>query len=234
MNRLLIVGAMLLGMSCVAKAQIEAPAAQPSANAAADFANTSAATSSSLHIASTLLSTFPPAANWAAPAEPAPAAPPPRFIFGGRDDFRFQLGIGMSLVRFRSSVYYATAVGTSTSLTYFTNESFGVEGKFITAFAPTIFQNEHVKYFAYGVGPKLAWRQPRIEPWIHGILGGAHVLPQTALGGQNAFAVQAGGGVDYRFNPRFSARGEVDWVRTHFFGQWQDSGQAVLEGILHF
>src|SRR2546430_819703 len=34
------------------------------------------------------------------------AAPEPRFVFGGRDDFRFQLALGMSLVRFRSQVYY--------------------------------------------------------------------------------------------------------------------------------
>jgi opacity protein-like surface antigen len=259
MKRLVVATLFVLGMACAARAQDEASQSpQASGNLAADFANTTAASSvfpqdaraASYQISAldadwaggppirfavpkAALPLAQPNCLWAA-AEPELPAPSPRFIFGGRDDFRYQLAIGVSMIRFRSSSYYATAVGTSTSLTYFTNQSFGIEGSVITAFAPTIYVNEHVKYFSYGGGPKLAWRQPRWEPWVHAILGGAHIVPQTGVGGHNAFAFQAGGGVDYRINPRISARVEVDWVRTHFFGQWQNNGQAALDGVLHF
>ena len=168
------------------------------------------------------------------PAEPTPAAPVPRFVFGGRDDFRFQLALGLSFVRFRSSRFFASAVGTSTSLTYFTNEWFAFEGNIITAFAQTINVNEHVKWAEYAAGPKLAWRRAHFEPWMHALIGGAHVQPRVPDGGPNAVGFQTGGGLDYRLNPRFSVRVELDWISTHFWGQWQNSGQGALQGVIHF
>src|SRR5260370_11261705 len=96
-----------------------------------------------------------------AAAEPLPAAPRPKFVFGSRDDYRWQLALGVALVRFRSPFYYATAVGVNTSLTYFTNEWFAVEGSLTTAFAPTIYLSEHVKYAGYGAGPTMASRRAK-------------------------------------------------------------------------
>jgi opacity protein-like surface antigen len=61
-----------------------------------------------------------------------------------------------------------------------------------------------------------------------------HVLPKTANNSKNAFGVQVGGGVDYRIYPHLSARGELDWVRTHLFGEWQNSAQANVDIVLHF
>ena len=170
----------------------------------------------------------------AAPAEAVPAAPEPKFVFGSRDDSRWQLALGVSVLRFRSSIYYATGVGTNTAVTYFTNEWFGVEGSIITAFAPPINLNEHVKYLSYGAGPKIAWRGRKWEPWMHAIAGGAHILPLTGIGSKNGFGLQVGGGADYRIFPHLSARVGVDWVRTHLFGAWQNSAQANANVVLHF
>ncbi len=125
--------------------------------------------------------------------EPSPA-PRPKFIYSDRDDFRWQLGLGVSFERFRSSIYSASAVGTTTSLAYFLSDCLGIEGDLNTFFAPTIWQNEHIKLVNYGVGPKFAWRRPRWEPWFHGLFGGTHAFPQTAGHSQNGFAVQLGGG----------------------------------------
>ena len=166
--------------------------------------------------------------------EPAPAAPEPKFIFGARDDYRWQVGLGLSLVRFRSSRFYATGVGTSTSVAYFTNEWLAIQGELTTAFAPTIYQNEHVKYVSYAFGPMVAWREKKIEPWVHALFGGVHVQPQTANTGRNAFGMNLGTGVDYRFYPHLSARAELNWARSHLFAQWQDSVQAAAELVLHF
>src|SRR5216684_3632094 len=151
-----------------------------------------------------------------------------------RDDFRWQLALGVALVRFRSPFYYATAVGVNTSLTYFTNEWFAVEGSLTTAFAPTINVNEHVKYAGYGAGPKIAGRGKKWEPWAHAIVGGLHIVPKTAGNSKNGFELQIGGGVDYRIFPHLSARVEVDWLRTHVFGAWENSGQANADIVLHF
>ena len=245
MKRLLRVALLALVVVSVTQAQDNRTSpVQANANVAADLANTSAATLP-LRISDALL--WPPPEprlanasiiaeprSFAAPAEPLPAAPEPRFVYGSRDDFRWQIALGISLVRFRSSRYYATGVGTNTSITYFTNEWLGVEGSLNTAFAPTIYQNEHVKYVSYGGGPKIAWRARKWEPWAHTIIGGVHVLPQTAGHSQNGFGLQVGGGADYRIYPHLSARVELDWVRTHLFGEWQNSAQANADIVLHF
>jgi hypothetical protein len=216
---------------------------QASGNVAADFASTSAPTdwprtseawlwpSAGPRLAK-LSSVAEPGAA-AEPAEAMPASPEPKFVFGSRDDFRWQLALGVALVRFRSSQFYATGVGTNTSVSYFTNEWFAFEGNANTSFAPTLYHS-NVKYVSYGGGPKIAMRSRKWEPWAHFIAGGMHILPQTAGHSQNGVALQVGGGVDYRIYPHLSARAEADWVRIHVFGQWGNSAQANVDIVLHF
>jgi len=257
MKRLLITSLLLCASVCAAQAQENISVVTSSTNVAAGFSSTSGA-----HIP--LVRAFPQAgpvflagarelsspdlagptavatvlaiplnAGDPAAAEPSPE-PAPRFIFSDRDDYRWQLALGVSFERFRSSIYSASAVGSNTSLTYFLNDWFGAEGNVNTFFAPEIWNNEHIKLVNYGVGPKITWRRPRWEPWFHGLVGGTHALPQTAGQSKNGFALQAGMGADYRFAPRLSARVEVDYVATHLFGQWQNNGQAAVALVFHF
>lgn len=239
---LLILG---LGMGCTASAQqtvasattngfnVAAPFSPVPSTSAAPFLLTDATTAVPIPnlsldaAAGALTSTATPDAS------PAPA-PDPKFLYGGRDDYRWQLGVGVDWIRFRSSIFNASAVGVDSSVTYFLNDWFGVEGNVATGFAPEIFDREHVKLLVYGGGPKIAWRQHKWEPWVHAIVGGAHEQPQTADNGRNAFAVEAGGGADYRFNPRFSGRLEADWVYTGFFGQTQNNFKLAAGVVFHF
>jgi hypothetical protein len=165
--------------------------------------------------------------------DPAPA-PDPKFLYGGRDDYRWQLGIGASWVRFRSKVFNASAVGVNTSLSYYLNNWLGVEGNVLTGFAPEIFDREHVKLVNFTGGARIAWRQRRWEPWVHVLVGLSHEQPQTEESGRNSFAVQAGGGADYRFNPRLSFRLQGDWLHTQFFGDSQNNFNLVGGVVLHF
>ena len=138
------------------------------------------------------------------------------------------------MYRFQSSLLNASAVGIKTSVGYFLNDWFGVEGNVTAAFAPTVLVNEHVKLLTYGGGPKIAWRQKQWEPWLHGIFGGAHELPQLAGQSKNSYSIQAGGGADYRWNPRISFRLEGDYVRTGFFKQSQNDFQISGGIVFHF
>jgi len=169
-----------------------------------------------------------------APADPASPSPNPKFIYGGRDDYRWQLSLGATMLRFRSNVFNATAIGFKTTVTYFLNDWFGVEGDITSAFAPTILQNEHIKLATYGGGVKIAWRQKRWEPWLHGVFGGAHEQPQIADQSRNTYMIQAGGGEDFRWNPRVSFRLEADYVRTAFFNQSQNNFQLAGSIVFHF
>jgi hypothetical protein len=251
MKSLLVLVFLGLGSVCLAQ-EPAAAGNDTNKNASVDFAGTSAAnvtlvgatnataltgapaTDSATPRFSTAFATPGSSAGFAIPAAAPAPAPEPKFLYGGRDDYRFQLGLGANWIRFRSSIFNASAVGILTSLTYYTNDWFAIEGNVSTGFAPTIFQNEHVKVLVYGAGPKIAWRQKRWEPWLHAIIGGAHEQPQTAAGGRNAFALQAGGGVDYRYNPRVSFRLQGDYVRTSFFSQSQNNFQLSGGIVFHF
>jgi hypothetical protein len=167
-------------------------------------------------------------------AEPAAPAPKPKFLYK-EDVVRWELSMGINWLRFRSSIFNASAIGLKTSVVYNTNEWFGIEGNITADFAPTIYKNEHVKILIYGAGPKIAWKRfRRWDPWLHAILGGAHEQPQTAGNGKNGFAIQLGGGGDYNFNSRFSGRLEGNYVRTSFFSQSQNNFQLGAGVVVHF
>ena len=146
MKRLSAVAAFLLGMSSALSAQKEIPAPMPAPNdnVAMDFAQTSAASQPSVRsdlvlalsvtnfsnsfgansladsgtpARSSALATVAPVAAAEAASPAAPAVPVPSYDYAEREN-RWQLGLGVALVRFRSSVYYATAVGLNSSLSY--------------------------------------------------------------------------------------------------------------------
>lgn len=235
---------LLLGSAGLAQGQVEtAKLAFDTDNAAPDFSATSAAKATWPDVLAVADSfsrlTSAPHLSTALPAEPAsadPAAPSPRpnFVYGGRDDYRWQLGLSLAWVRFNSLAFNANAIGIRTTVSYFLNEWLGVEGSVTAAFSPTTISGNNVKVLIYGGGPKVAWRQKRWEPWLHGIFGGAHEQPQVAGQSRNSYSIMAGGGADYRWNPHLSFRTEGDYVRTGFFGQSQNNFKLAGGAVLHF
>lgn len=170
----------------------------------------------------------------AAPA-PEPAATP-RYIFGERDDYRWQLGVGFAFMRFQSSAISSSMVGLNTTLTYYTNSWFGVEGDTVETFSPGTYGAGayHAKFFGGAGGFRIGGRRAKWEPWAHALVGGSHLQPQTAAGGRNALMAKAGVGVDYRVHSRLSLRVETDWVYTAYFSQSQNSFQGMAGVVLHF
>jgi len=67
---------------------------------------------------------------------PAPAAPTPKFFFGNSEDFRLQFAISYQHVVFRSTPFNANLDGINTSVSYFLNDWFAVEGNTVEAFEP--------------------------------------------------------------------------------------------------
>ena len=165
-------------------------------------------------------------------ANPAPA---PKFYFGNSEDYRFQLGLSYQHVVFRSVPFNANLDGINTSLSYFLNDWFAVEGNTIEAFGTKAF-GDTSKYFLYTAGGRIAWRDARrkYEPWMHFLVGGLHMIPQTTLGGKNAFAFQAGAGTDLRYNDRISFRFGGDFVRSQLYSQSQNNFQFGAGLVVHF
>lgn len=250
MKSLLVSAFLLLGAVCRSQAQVITEEPVPDTdNVGPDFSATSAAkvtlpdfltvadpfaqprTNSAPLISAPNLSTTllaEPAA-----AKPAAPSPRPRFLYGSREDYRWQLGVAFAWVRFRSSVFNANEFGIKTAVTYFLNDWLGVEGSLTGAFGGSVGAGQNARIGVYGGGPKFAWRQKRWEPWLHGIFGGAHQGPQIAAG-RNSFSMELGGGANYRWNPRVSFQAEADYVRTGFFHQTQNNFLFASGVVLHF
>ena len=168
----------------------------------------------------------------------APAAPAaPQAGFGGDIGYRWHLNAGYEFVHFSSSVFSANMSGIHTTLAYSMYDWFAWEGSVISAFGGDVFQpGETSKYVLLTGGAHITWnREPRKwSPWFHLLAGLARVNPQTAYSSKNGFAMQAGGGVDYSISPRFSMRGQVDYVLTRLYAQVQNNVQAGVGFVLHF
>jgi hypothetical protein len=232
--------AMVLAAACTVCAQQSSSVPDPgrnSENVATAFENTSVAQISLVDTSASGSFNLSPATP-AAAAEPAPlpAAPAakPKFVWGDRDDYRWQLGLGVEFLRFRSNVFDASIVGVNTTINYYTNSWFAIEGNLVTAFGPPLVQDDHVKYFEGAGGIRMGSRRAQFEPWVHALVGGAHMQPQTAAGSRSALTVTGGGGLDYRVNSRLSLRGEVDYIYSRFYSQTQNNFQAAVGVVFHF
>jgi Outer membrane protein beta-barrel domain len=163
-----------------------------------------------------------------------PALPPP--ASGGLGNRR-DLAAGFEYVHFTSAPFSANLSGLDTSLAYSLNEWFAFEGSVVAAFGGDVFApGETAKYVLLTGGGRIYWnRDPRRwSPWAHALVGGAHVNPQVANSSKNGVAFQAGGGVDYFFNPRLSFRGEGDYVLTRLYSSTQNNFQIGVGFVLHF
>jgi len=237
MKKALVGVMLLLAAGCAVCAQEEGTAQAP-ANAGASFSESSASPVT-LFPASDATGSEPSSATTgeasAVPMPaPLPAAKPKYVFFGDRDDYRWQLGVGVEFFRFQSNILSASLVGLNTSVTYYTNTWFAVEGDILTGFAPEIYGHDHVKTFGGTGGIRIGGRRARWEPYGHAQVGGNHLQPQTAAGSREALMALAGGGMDYRVHSRLSLRLEADWVYTRFFSQNQNNYQGVAGVVIHF
>ncbi len=133
--------------------------------------------------------------------------------------------------------------GLNTHLAYYFSNSVGLKAEVDPLFGTTpstgttfsSVPSLTMKALFFGGGPVFAYRNSsRFEPWVHGLFGGVHLrLTQTAAapGTVNAFAMQAGGGADYKFGPRVSLRAEGDYFGTRFFGTFQHN-LAIKTGVV--
>jgi opacity protein-like surface antigen len=166
-----------------------------------------------------------------AEATPRPAQGP----FGGNSgNLNWELGVGYEYARFNSYAFDSNLSGLHTSLAYFPKDWLGIEGSVVAAFGTKHFDNETSRYLLYTIGPKIAWRGPKWGPFAHVLIGGLHMIPQIAAQGQNGFALQAGGGVDYRVTGNLSARFEGDYVRSQLYSSSQNNFQIGAGFVIHF
>ena len=256
MKKWLVVVAMALGLGSGTRAQETAvPAlarendsssAEPLRAASGGIAAASSLNSSNTHdyfLAPELKLSFAElvapefgAAKMAAPMA-SPAQGPKRHTARESDDYRLQIGLGFTYVRFRSAAFDVGLYGLNTSVVYFPSQWLGVEANFTAAFGPHVFNNniDQTRYAGITGGPKILWRKEGWEPWAHALVGIAHVNPQLGDVSKNGVAVQMGGGVDFPvLDGMFWLRIEGDYIRSQLYKMGQDNFQGVVGVVFHF
>jgi outer membrane protein with beta-barrel domain len=152
-----------------------------------------------------------------------PAAHPrPRPQTINDDDVRgtWEMGLGYTFVQFRSSLFNARMNGLNTTVSYYLRDHFAVEGSVTSAFS------EDARYLFYGGGVKVSKGNPKLQPFAHALVGGAHIFPRGATG-NNGFAFRVGGGAEARLQEQIWLRVEADYVRSQLYSSGQNNFQAV-------
>jgi outer membrane protein OmpA-like peptidoglycan-associated protein len=96
------------------------------------------------------------------------------------------------------------------------------------------------------VGPRIffatKWTDKhKLTPFGEAQFGASHLNQKvtsaslgSVSGSDSAFSWMLGGGVDYRLSPHWSARGNLDFLRTHLFNEGQSHLRLVLGIDYHF
>ncbi len=124
MKKALMGWMLLVGMACGVSAQENA--AQGRTNVAADFSDSSASQVTLFTpkdtAAFSIATPAPDASATPLPAAPTPNPQPKYVFFGDRDDYRWQLGVGLEFMRDSTPTpSMRTCGGVNTTLTYYTN-----------------------------------------------------------------------------------------------------------------
>ena len=152
--------------------------------------------------------------------------PQPQTIRDDEARDTWELGLGYAFVGFRSAPFNATMSGLNTTVDYYLRDHFAVEGSITSAFGGQSFSSATAKYLFYGAGVKLSTGERNLRPFVHALLGGVHMYPQTAQS-NNGFAVQLGAGAERRIRPSIWLRLEGDYARSQLYGAGQNNFQAV-------
>jgi opacity protein-like surface antigen len=154
-------------------------------------------------------------------AFPAPQPRPrPQTIKDDDVQGTWELGLGYSFVRFQSSLFNASMNGLNTSVSYYLRDHLALEGSVTAAFS------EDARYLFYGGGVKVSKGNPKLQPFAHALIGGAHIFPRAATG-NNGFAFRLGGGAETRLLQQIWLRVEGDYVRSQLYSSGQNNFQAV-------
>lgn len=130
------------------------------------------------------------------------------------------MGLGYTFVRFQSSLFSASMSGLDTTVSYYLRDHLALEGDVENAFS------EDGRYLFYGGGVKVSKGKPRLQPFAHALVGGAHIFPRAAFG-NNGVAARLGGGAETRLKNQLWLRIEADYVRSQLYSSGQNNFQAA-------
>lgn len=90
----------------------------------------------------------------------------------------------------------------------------------------------------YLFGPRVSARVGPVRPFVHFLIGGAHVHEENRAvlfeDSDTSFAYAIGGGIDYRLAGPLNWRLQLESLNTNFFGDWQHNARFSTGIAVHF
>lgn len=123
--------------------------------------------------------------------------------------------------------------GFSFGMAYYWKTYLAAEGELDATFGNQVGYSARLAFAGGGVRVRLPSSQ-HWEPWVHGLIGGVHWIPQLANSTQESFAWELGAGVDYRTKSWLSYRIEGDAIGTRFQNSNQASPRISAGIVLNF
>ena len=174
--------------------------------------------SAQIHPANSALVSDSPSLAPALPGAQQPETAPP--LYGSPENegaTMFQGYFGYSWTQFQA--FDQNLNGFQGSFTMFIHE-IGLEGQYIGELGSRDGYKSRLTFAGGGVHVRFRTTS-KTQPWVHVLVGEAHYSPQTAFGGRDSFAWEAGLGIDYAFSRWISVRAGGDAFGTQFFHDTQ-------------
>jgi hypothetical protein len=122
------------------------------------------------------------------------------------------------------------------------SKPFGLAADFSGAYKTVSVEgvNVNAKVYSYTGGPVFRLNAGgKVDPFVHALIGGAHLTGSASGGGgsasvgMNGFTMMFGGGADVKLNNVFALRvPQVDWVYYRFSGQSESHNVRLSAGIV--
>lgn len=229
----------LLGMSTSAQeASQNTPNAGFSIEGTSPSGGTNYFAANSYTLSPALSSSFDPApvASSGEGGASGEAGPPPQGVYGVRPSYPFQAYVGYTFLRFYEVPGTTVGMnGFNFGIVFYPKSWIGADGEFVLTLGN---QFPYQARFLMGLGGVRVRATPfrrNIEVWAHALAGGTHFVPQTAYGGQAAFAYELGIGADLNLaQPRYAIRVSGDAVGTIYFGTYQLSPKISAGFVYKF
>jgi hypothetical protein len=172
-----------------------------------------------------------------APSAELDPDPGPQQVQGVFRRYAWQAYAGYTFFRFYETshpTHNETQNGANWSIQYYWKDWLGIDGEMSATYGHQ--SNEDSWFLFGGGGPRFRWSGPRgLELWGHALFGRTHFTPQTAFGPQEAFAYEAGGGVDIGGHyKRWAIRISGDVIGSHYFSTYQFSPKVSTGFVFKF
>lgn len=103
------------------------------------------------------------------------------------------------------------------------------------------FAQADLSQLTFLAGARNAWAKGRFAPFAEALLGGVRMNTSVPLSdgtsisdSRTGWGIALGGGVDYRFSGRWSARAALDLLALHAEGAWENDPRLSLGVVYRF